>query len=126
MVKALPKIVRAFLSVIVRGAGKTFDNAEKLCFGAELLAKAGATARALCLLRGAYFAVMFSLSAILSGIGLRSYRPPQYQRLEALHTWPYEFGGLDSRPQECALRGWEDEFSCHIDGIHDTAAEIQI
>ncbi|MBR1034339.1 AbiV family abortive infection protein [Bradyrhizobium japonicum] len=28
---------------------KTFDNAEKLYFEAELLAKAGATARALCL-----------------------------------------------------------------------------
>ena len=49
MAEALPKIDRAFLSVLVRGADKTFDNAEKLYFEAELLAKAGATARALCL-----------------------------------------------------------------------------
>jgi AbiV family abortive infection protein len=35
--------------VLVRGAEKTFDNAEKLYFEAALLAKAGATARALCL-----------------------------------------------------------------------------
>jgi AbiV family abortive infection protein len=33
----------------VRGAEKTFDNAEKLYFEATLLANAGATARALCL-----------------------------------------------------------------------------
>jgi AbiV family abortive infection protein len=49
MAEALPKVDRAFLSVLVRGAEKTFDNAEKLCFEAEILAKAGATARALCL-----------------------------------------------------------------------------
>jgi AbiV family abortive infection protein len=49
MAGTLPKIDRAFLSVLVRGAEKTFDNAEKLYFEAELLAKAGATARALCL-----------------------------------------------------------------------------
>jgi AbiV family abortive infection protein len=49
MAGALPKIDRAFLSVLARGAEKTFDNAEKLYFEAELLAKAGATARALCL-----------------------------------------------------------------------------
>jgi AbiV family abortive infection protein len=49
MAEALPKVDRAFLSVLVRGAEKTFDNAEKLYFEAELLAKAGATARALCL-----------------------------------------------------------------------------
>ena len=49
MAEALPKIDRAFLSVLVRGAEKTFDNAEKLYFEAELLAKAGSTARALCL-----------------------------------------------------------------------------
>ncbi len=49
MAEALPKVDRAFLSVLVRGAEKTFDNAEKLFFEAELLAKAGATARALCL-----------------------------------------------------------------------------
>ncbi|MDX8457255.1 AbiV family abortive infection protein [Mesorhizobium humile] len=49
MVEALPTIDRAFLSVLVRGAELTFDNAEKLYFEAELLAKAGATARALCL-----------------------------------------------------------------------------
>jgi AbiV family abortive infection protein len=49
MAEALPKIDRPFLSVLVRGAEKTFDNAEKLYFEAEVLAKAGATARALCL-----------------------------------------------------------------------------
>ncbi len=49
MAEAPPKIDRAFLSVLVRGAEKTFDNAENLYFEAEILAKAGATARALCL-----------------------------------------------------------------------------
>jgi AbiV family abortive infection protein len=49
MAEALPKIDRALLSILVRGAEKTFDNAERLYFEAELLAKAGATARALCL-----------------------------------------------------------------------------
>ena len=49
MAGALPKVDRAFLSVLVRGAEKMFDNAEKLYFEAELLAKASATARALCL-----------------------------------------------------------------------------
>jgi AbiV family abortive infection protein len=49
MAEALPKIDRQFLSVLVRGAEKMFDNAEKLYFEAEILAKAGATARALCL-----------------------------------------------------------------------------
>jgi len=49
MAKALPKHDRAFLRVLVRGAEKTFDNAEKLYFEAEILTKAGATARALCL-----------------------------------------------------------------------------
>jgi AbiV family abortive infection protein len=49
MAGALPKIDRAFLSVLLRGAEKTFDNAEKLYFEAEILAKAGATPRALCL-----------------------------------------------------------------------------
>jgi AbiV family abortive infection protein len=49
MAEALPKIDRAFLSVLVRGAEKTFDNAEKLYFEAALLAKAGAIARGLCL-----------------------------------------------------------------------------
>lgn len=49
MAGALPKVDRVLLSLLVRGAEKTFDNAEKLYFEAELLAKAGATARALCL-----------------------------------------------------------------------------
>ena len=40
---------RAFLSVLVRGAAKTFENAESLYFEARLLAEAGAIARALCL-----------------------------------------------------------------------------
>jgi AbiV family abortive infection protein len=46
---ALPKVDRAFFRVLVGGAEKTFENAEKLYFEAMLLAKAGATARALCL-----------------------------------------------------------------------------
>jgi AbiV family abortive infection protein len=49
MAEVLPTIDLAFLSALVRGAEKTFDNAEKLYLEAELLAKAGATARALCL-----------------------------------------------------------------------------
>lgn len=40
---------QAPLGVLVRGAEKTFDNAERLFYEAELLAKAGAVARALCL-----------------------------------------------------------------------------
>lgn len=40
---------QAPLDVLVRGAEKTFDNAERLFYEAELLAKAGAVARALCL-----------------------------------------------------------------------------
>lgn len=40
---------RAPLAILVRGAEKTFDNAERLFYEAELLAKAGAVARALCL-----------------------------------------------------------------------------
>jgi AbiV family abortive infection protein len=46
---ALPRVDRAFFSVLVGGAEKTFENAEKLYFEAMLLAKAGATAQALCL-----------------------------------------------------------------------------
>ncbi|WP_050425882.1 AbiV family abortive infection protein [Bradyrhizobium tropiciagri] len=49
MTEPLPKIDRELLSVLVSGAEKTFENAERLYFEAELLAKAGATARALCL-----------------------------------------------------------------------------
>ena len=40
---------QASVDVLVRGAEKTFDNAEHLFFEAEFLAKAGAVARALCL-----------------------------------------------------------------------------
>ncbi len=43
------KGVQASLAVLVRGAEKTFEDAERLFFEAELLAKAGAVARALCL-----------------------------------------------------------------------------
>src|SRR3954471_3081401 len=39
----------ASLDVLLQGAEKTFANAEQLFFEAELLAKAGAVARALCL-----------------------------------------------------------------------------
>lgn len=39
----------ASLGVLIRGAEKTFDNAEHLFFEADLLAKAGGVARALCL-----------------------------------------------------------------------------
>jgi AbiV family abortive infection protein len=44
MAEAPPKIDRAFL-----WCRKTFDNAEKLNLEAELLVRAGSTARALCL-----------------------------------------------------------------------------
>jgi AbiV family abortive infection protein len=47
MAGELPKVDRALLSALARGAEKTFDNAEKLYFEAVLLAKAGAIARAL-------------------------------------------------------------------------------
>ena len=40
---------QASLGVLVRGAEKTFDNAERLFHEAEILAKGGAVARALCL-----------------------------------------------------------------------------
>lgn len=40
---------RAPLALLIGGAEKTFDNAESLFYEAELLAKAGAVARALCL-----------------------------------------------------------------------------
>jgi AbiV family abortive infection protein len=40
---------QASLDVLVRGAEKTFDNAERLFHEAEILAKGGAVARALCL-----------------------------------------------------------------------------
>jgi|SRR5450755_1060029 AbiV family abortive infection protein len=49
MANPLPEIDRALMGMLARGAEKTFDNAEKLYFEAEILAKAGATARALCL-----------------------------------------------------------------------------
>jgi AbiV family abortive infection protein len=39
----------ASLDILLQGAEKTFSNAEQLYFEAELLAKAGAVARALCL-----------------------------------------------------------------------------
>lgn len=47
MARTLPKYDRALLSVLVRGAEKTFENAERLYREAEILAKTGATARAL-------------------------------------------------------------------------------
>jgi AbiV family abortive infection protein len=47
MAQELPKFDRALLSVLARGAERTFENAESLYREAEILAKAGATARAL-------------------------------------------------------------------------------
>jgi AbiV family abortive infection protein len=47
MAHTLPKFDRAFLSVLVRGGEKVFENAEQLYREGETLAKAGATARAL-------------------------------------------------------------------------------
>jgi len=47
MAQTLPKFDRALLSVLVRGAERTFENAERLYREAEILAKAGAAARAL-------------------------------------------------------------------------------
>ena len=49
MVQALPEFDRALLGVLARGAEKTFENAESLYREARILAKARATARALCL-----------------------------------------------------------------------------
>lgn len=49
MTKSLPAIDRKYLSILVRGAEKTFDNAKKLYSEAGILAEKGATARALCL-----------------------------------------------------------------------------
>lgn len=49
MIDEAVKSDQASLDVLVRGAEKTFDNAERLFFEDELLAKAGAVARALCL-----------------------------------------------------------------------------
>lgn len=49
MAEAAPKDEQALLAALVRGAEKTFDNAEQLFREAELLAAAGAVARALCL-----------------------------------------------------------------------------
>ncbi|SRR6266567_760917 len=45
--KPLPEFDRAFLTVLVRGAEKTFDNAENLYHEAKILAAARATSRAL-------------------------------------------------------------------------------
>jgi AbiV family abortive infection protein len=47
MSRTVPKFDRTLLSVLVRGAERTFDNAEGLYREAEILAKAGATPRAL-------------------------------------------------------------------------------
>jgi hypothetical protein len=44
MAKELPKVDRALLGALLRGAEKTFDSAERLYFEADLLAKAGASA----------------------------------------------------------------------------------
>lgn len=49
MAEEASKPDQAPLGVLVRGAEKTFDNAEQLFREAELLARAGAVARALCL-----------------------------------------------------------------------------
>ncbi|TGR74672.1 AbiV family abortive infection protein, partial [Mesorhizobium sp. M1C.F.Ca.ET.193.01.1.1] len=49
IVEKAAKSDRVSLNILVRGAEKTFDNAERLFVEAELLAKAGAVARALCL-----------------------------------------------------------------------------
>ena len=49
MVEKAAKPNQASLDILVRGAEKTFDNAERLFREAEILAKGGAVARALCL-----------------------------------------------------------------------------
>ena len=49
MIEKATKPDQASLDVLVRGAEKAFDNAERLFHEAELLAKGGAVARALCL-----------------------------------------------------------------------------
>src|SRR5258708_18992789 len=47
MAQPLPKFDRTLLSALARGAEKVFENAESLYREAEILAKAGATPRAL-------------------------------------------------------------------------------
>jgi AbiV family abortive infection protein len=47
MTRPLPKFDHTFLSVLARGAERIFENAESLYREAEILAKAGATSRAL-------------------------------------------------------------------------------
>ena len=47
MIQALPTFDRTFLNVLTQGTQRTFENAESLYREAEILAKAGATARAL-------------------------------------------------------------------------------
>ena len=49
MVEKAAKPDQASLDLLIRGAEKTFDNAERLFHEAEILAKEGAVARALCL-----------------------------------------------------------------------------
>ena len=49
MIEKAVKPDQASLDVLACGAEKTFDNAERLFHEAELLAKGGAVARALCL-----------------------------------------------------------------------------
>lgn len=49
MAEQSSKLDQASIEILVRGAEKMFDNAERLFFEAETLAKIGATARALCL-----------------------------------------------------------------------------
>jgi hypothetical protein len=49
MVEKAAKSNQASLDILVRGAEKTFDNAERLFREAEILAKGGAVARSLCL-----------------------------------------------------------------------------
>jgi AbiV family abortive infection protein len=49
MTQPLPEFDRTLLGVLARGAEKTFENAESLYREAQILARAGATARALCL-----------------------------------------------------------------------------
>lgn len=111
----LPKIDRALLSTLVQGAEKTFDNAEKLYFEADLLAKAGATARALCLHQisleecskvenlGAWIASLLSGIAVDQGKVLAAFRRHSSKN----KSNAYMLEGSDAEKEAKARGDWE-------------------
>jgi AbiV family abortive infection protein len=79
MAEEFPTIDRAFQGVLVRGAEKTLDSAEKLYFEAEILARAGAIARSLCLHQ-------ISLEECPKSRAWAHVRPVCYQALRSIRT----------------------------------------